>query len=216
MSGPIHHITDLKEYHHLISDFPCIVKFTANWCGPCKRMEPLYNKLSEIHCSKVKFLEVDIDKSPKITNFENIQSIPLILFYDRGCKLDMEVRGFNEIMLMESVSSFVNNSSMVELQPKSSTQNDLTKDESVKDDLTKDDSTKDDSTKDESTKDDSTKDESTKDDSTKDKSNNDESTNENNVDESSKGEFSNENKEDECDFLIEKTIPEDMINNGDI
>ncbi|CAH6420240.1 Thioredoxin, partial [uncultured virus] len=85
-----------------------VIKFTANWCGPCRRLAPLFEELASKYSDEVKFLEVDIDHADEITNHENVQSIPLMVFYDNGKKDDsLKILGCNPIVLRANVDSFV-------------------------------------------------------------------------------------------------------------
>lgn len=108
MTESIRHITDLADYKKAITESPCIVKFTANWCGPCKRIGPRYRSLSEQHGSKAKFLEIDIDDVLDVTDHENVQGIPLFLFYLGGAKLnEFRISGASESLLVENVAKFI-------------------------------------------------------------------------------------------------------------
>lgn len=53
-------ITDLKEVK-----YPCVLKFGAEWCKPCKRMKPAYDDLAERFKGKVAFYTVDVDECEK-------------------------------------------------------------------------------------------------------------------------------------------------------
>lgn len=106
MSNPIRHVSNYDEYIQLTKESACVIKFTADWCGPCKAMAPLYNELAEAHSNKANFLEVDLDAASKIANFENVTGIPLILFYDNGVKLDYYVRGNNGDLLINLLTRF--------------------------------------------------------------------------------------------------------------
>jgi len=108
MSKVIQHISNFEEYLKLITESSCIVKFTAIWCGPCKRIAPLYERLAAAYSEKVNFLEVDIDYADPITNHENVTSIPLFLFYHKGEKLEnLTVGGYNELLLAMNTKAFV-------------------------------------------------------------------------------------------------------------
>jgi len=108
MHNLIHHVELLSEYQTLIDTSPCVVKFTAVWCNPCKRISPTYSKLAESYGESINFLEVDIDIADEISNVEDIKSIPLFLFYSGGKKLNLHVLGCNEDSLVETVELFVN------------------------------------------------------------------------------------------------------------
>ncbi len=100
------HVTNIEEYLKLITEFPCVVKFTATWCFPCRRIAPVYEKLAEVYGSKLNFLEVDVDSAPLISKHESVDAIPLCLFYNNGKLLEFNVRGGNEESLISNVYLF--------------------------------------------------------------------------------------------------------------
>lgn len=107
MFKAIQHVDNYAEYLKLIGEEACVVKFTAEWCGPCKRIAPFYEEMATKHCDEVKFLEIDIDGADQITNHENVQSIPLFLFYKDG-KKQTELRGGNPTFLGNNIGIFIN------------------------------------------------------------------------------------------------------------
>jgi thioredoxin 1 len=83
----VREVHELVEYQQIINDEPCVVKFTAVWCGPCKRFAPVYKAAAEKHSSNIAFLEIDIDQATEITNHEDIKSVPTFIFYVNGQKI---------------------------------------------------------------------------------------------------------------------------------
>jgi len=107
-SNPIQHISNYQEYLSLTSNNPCIVKFTADWCGPCKRFAPYFENAASEHNQSIKFLEIDVDKSNEITNHEDVTGIPLLLFYHNGVKLDTNtIQGFNVSLFENNLKDFI-------------------------------------------------------------------------------------------------------------
>ena len=62
---------------------PVVIDFFATWCGPCKRIAPTYEKLSESFPGIV-FLKVDVDESPEIVNQYDINAMPTFVFLKDG------------------------------------------------------------------------------------------------------------------------------------
>ena len=64
-------------------DYYILFYFTASWCGPCRKIKPLLEKLSDgLDKSKVVFAQVDIDINDELSDEFNIQSVPsFLLFY---------------------------------------------------------------------------------------------------------------------------------------
>lgn len=59
---------------------PCIVDFNATWCGPCRRMAPVFESLADEYDGKVDFYSVDIDENKELAKALGIRSIPFLLF----------------------------------------------------------------------------------------------------------------------------------------
>ena len=59
---------------------PCVIDFYASWCGPCKRLAPIMEKLSEKYGDRVAFFKVDTEKERELAYFFQISSIPQMLY----------------------------------------------------------------------------------------------------------------------------------------
>lgn len=72
---------ELKE--HVKKHEVVIVKFKAEWCGPCKRVAPHIDKLMEKY-NKINYVVVDVDDGSNIASYLKIRSIPTIISYVNG------------------------------------------------------------------------------------------------------------------------------------
>ena len=75
--------TENFENEVIKSDLPVIVDFWADWCGPCKRLSPAIEQLSEEH-EKIKFCKVNIDEQPALADQFRIMSIPTLVAFKNG------------------------------------------------------------------------------------------------------------------------------------
>jgi thioredoxin 1 len=71
------------EEYILKSSAPALLEFGAEWCGPCKRLEPDLEKLASGWGERVRIGKVDVDQSPELVASLRVMSVPtLILFMD--------------------------------------------------------------------------------------------------------------------------------------
>jgi thioredoxin 1 len=79
------HVTDATfEKEVLRSDLPVLVDFWAEWCGPCRMVAPILEKLAKEYAGKVKIAKVDVDRNPGLSNAFQIMSIPTLMFVKNG------------------------------------------------------------------------------------------------------------------------------------
>lgn len=61
-------------------DKPCIIDFYTTWCGPCKRLAPIMEELSQTYCDQVVFYKVDTQRERELAYQFGINSIPQVLY----------------------------------------------------------------------------------------------------------------------------------------
>lgn len=66
------------------SDKPVIVDFWADWCVPCKILEPIYEELAEKYEGRIKFARLNVDENPEIADRYGIMAIPTLIIFNKG------------------------------------------------------------------------------------------------------------------------------------
>ena len=80
-----------------------LVKFTAEWCGPCKRIHPDFVKIAERETDII-FAEVDVDENEETSTECGISAMPTFQFYKDG-KMIKSIRGANIPDLNAAIAS---------------------------------------------------------------------------------------------------------------
>ena len=107
ITEPIH-VTDAAfEKAVLQSELPVVVDFWAPWCGPCKMVGPILDKLAKEMAGKVLFAKVNTDEHPQWAQKYSVQGIPTMLFISKGKVAHRQVGALPESMLRDSVTNFI-------------------------------------------------------------------------------------------------------------
>lgn len=107
MGEPIN-VTDAAfEKSVLQNPLPVIVDFWAPWCGPCKMVSPMLEKIAGELGEKLIVAKINTDENPEWANKYGVQGIPTILFVFGGKIVHRQVGALPERMLREAVTQFM-------------------------------------------------------------------------------------------------------------
>ena len=95
------------ENEVLKSNLPVVVDFWAPWCGPCRMVAPVVEKLSADYAGKIKFCKVNIDEDPQIANQYDVKSIPTLMFIKAGRAVSSMVGAQPERSIKARLESFL-------------------------------------------------------------------------------------------------------------
>jgi thioredoxin 1 len=84
MSGPVHVSDATFEQEVLRSDVPVLVDFWAEWCGPCKMVSPLVDRLAEEYGDKLKVVKINVDDNQTLPARYGVRGIPTLMVFKGG------------------------------------------------------------------------------------------------------------------------------------
>ena len=92
------------EAEVLQAGLPVMVDFWAPWCGPCKALNPIIEKVEAEIGGKAKIVKVNIDESPEIASKYSIMSIPTLLFFKDGTVMEQLVGLVQKDKIIEKIN----------------------------------------------------------------------------------------------------------------
>ena len=85
--------TDDESFESDIStqSVPVVVDFGAEWCGPCKQLDPILEDIASENIDKLKVFKLNIDENPMTPQKFGVRGIPTIMLFKHGKLIDTKV-----------------------------------------------------------------------------------------------------------------------------
>lgn len=113
-------VTDATfEQEVLNSDLPVLVDFWAAWCGPCRMVAPILDKLAKEFAGKIKIAKVDVDANPGLSQAFRIQSIPNLMIVKQRTMIFNQPGALPETALRQLITQAI----ALEIPPQTQTAN---------------------------------------------------------------------------------------------
>ena len=96
-----------QNFDEIIKDGVVMVDFWAPWCGPCRMIAPVIDKLAAEYQGKAKICKVNTDEQQELAAKFGIRSIPTIFFYKNGEKVDEMIGAATEAGFKDKLDSLL-------------------------------------------------------------------------------------------------------------
>lgn len=89
----------------LDSEVPVVVDFYATWCGPCKKLAPVYAELAHEFSGECKFVKLDVDQAKDVARRFQVSSLPTLVFIKNGQEVSRQKGSISKNNLRKKVQN---------------------------------------------------------------------------------------------------------------
>ena len=84
-----------------------VVDFWATWCGPCRMLAPVMEKLSDEYAGRAEFVKIDVDENPDLAREYGIMSIPCVMVFKGGALAGKNVGFVPQSAMKEFIEKYI-------------------------------------------------------------------------------------------------------------
>ena len=98
----------ISEFNDVITTNSVVCcKFSAEWCGPCKAMEPIIKEIADEYQGKAVVLDIDVEDSEGVSTQFRIRNVPTTIFFKDGKAVDKIVGGTTKNAIVEKIKNLI-------------------------------------------------------------------------------------------------------------
>ena len=107
MSAKLPEINDQNSQEILKKEGTVIIDFSATWCGPCKKLAPIFEEIAEEFKEKADFYSCDIENAQNFAMSHSVMSVPTIAVFQNGEAKDFIVGFQSKEKLLAKLQSYL-------------------------------------------------------------------------------------------------------------
>jgi thioredoxin 1 len=107
MSAPEQVTDSTFKQEVLDSNVPVLVDFWAPWCGPCRMVAPVVDEIASQYEGQLKVVKLNTDENPQVASQYGIRSIPTLMIFKGGQKVDMVVGAVPKTTLANTLDKYL-------------------------------------------------------------------------------------------------------------